>query len=60
MNFLCNEGGFVGKFVNEGGLGLPRGRHFYEGDWSQNEGASNGGALATMTIMYRAHKFLPS
>ena len=35
MNILCNEGGFVGKFVNEGDLGLPRGRHCYEGDWSK-------------------------
>ena len=33
MNILCEEGGFVGKFVNEGYLGLPRGRHCYEGDW---------------------------
>ena len=40
MNILCNERGFVGKFVNEGDLGLPRGRHCYEGDWSKNEGAS--------------------
>ena len=35
MNILCNEGGFVGKFVNEGDLGLPRGKLGYEGDWSK-------------------------
>ena len=26
MNILCNERGFVGTFVNEGNLGLPRER----------------------------------
>ena len=31
MNILCNEGGFVGKFVNREYLGLLRGRHCYEG-----------------------------
>ena len=47
---LCNEGGFVGKFVNEGDLGLPR-----RGDIAMREigpkwGSlpQNGGALATM------------
>ena len=53
MNILCNEGGFVGKFVNEGDLGLPQGRHCFGGDWfkmGEIGGASPfGGALATMT-----------
>ena len=51
MNILCNEGGFVGKFVNEGDLGLPQGRHCYEGDWSKmREPPPNGGVLATMLL----------
>ena len=37
------------KFVNEGDLELPQGRHCYEGDWSKmREPPPNGGALATM------------
>ena len=39
MNILCNERGFVGKFVYEGDLGLTRRRHCYEG------------ALATMVSL---------
>ena len=32
MNILCNEGGlFCVRNVNERDLGLPRGRHCYEG-----------------------------
>ena len=57
MNILCNEGGFVVKFVKEGDLGLPRGR--LEEDiniamrvigpkWESRGLPPNGGALATM------------
>ena len=35
MNILCNEGDLWEKFVSEGDLGLPRGTHGYEGDWSK-------------------------
>ena len=49
MNILCNEGDLCEKSVNEGDLGLPRGRHGYEGDWSKmREPPQIGGVLATM------------
>ena len=32
MNILCYEGDMWEKSVNERDLGLPRGRHGYEGD----------------------------
>ena len=34
MNILCKEGDLWEKYVNEGDLGLPRGIHSYEADWS--------------------------
>ena len=35
MNILCNEGDFCEKSVNEGDIGLTRGKHGNEGDWSK-------------------------
>ena len=53
MNILCNEVGFVGKFVKQGDLGLPQRRQIAMREIGPKWGSlppPNGGALAAIYI----------